>query len=382
MITGYNHNIPHNGRTYHVQTEDSGLQYKHIITHLFVGGNIIHSKKRSYAHLVEENLQEDEEEFEKVIRAMMQEQHKEMIKELRKGEHDHVGTRKSSGSLLTPGFLTLDAKAEEGVDAMPLADKPSEDLVLPVNAFKADELPDTGGLALPKPPPEEQVSASEPAIGATEEAAPGDDGASKRRSRGRLGRARPKFAAPPPDTKHPTMPTPAEAFAQKAADTDATLLDIRAFGHDFPVPEKETPSSSAPAPSRRRSRGSGRHNRPSLELTPPSPPSMSPLAPGAETNESPIYYPEANTEEDLPALGHDDYEAAGPLIKEAASEWLSISGGPANPSDDVSSSDWQLETNVSVKHGNTPAPRTSSSDASRTQLQKNAALLLSEDEHT
>ena len=44
-VTGFNHNIKHKGKVYHVQTEDSGVNNPHIITHLFVGGNILASKK-------------------------------------------------------------------------------------------------------------------------------------------------------------------------------------------------------------------------------------------------------------------------------------------------------------------------------------------------
>ncbi len=40
-VTGFNHNIKHKGKVYHVQTEDSGVNNPHIITHLFVGGNIL-----------------------------------------------------------------------------------------------------------------------------------------------------------------------------------------------------------------------------------------------------------------------------------------------------------------------------------------------------
>ena len=56
-VTGFNHNIKHKGKVYHVQTEDSGVNNPHIITHLFVGGNILASKKTSYADILNaENL--------------------------------------------------------------------------------------------------------------------------------------------------------------------------------------------------------------------------------------------------------------------------------------------------------------------------------------
>jgi hypothetical protein len=84
MVVGFNHNIKHKGKPYHIQTEDSGLENPHIITHLFVGGNILASKKTSYADIVgAENLTQ-------VVRELMEEQHKEMLRNLVNGVYDDV----------------------------------------------------------------------------------------------------------------------------------------------------------------------------------------------------------------------------------------------------------------------------------------------------
>jgi hypothetical protein len=84
MVVGFNHNIKHKGKMYHIQTEDSGLENPHIITHLFVGGNILASKKTSYADIVgAENLPQ-------VVRELMEEQHKEMLRNLINGVYDDI----------------------------------------------------------------------------------------------------------------------------------------------------------------------------------------------------------------------------------------------------------------------------------------------------
>jgi hypothetical protein len=84
-VTGFNHNIKHKGKGYHVQTEDSGINNPHIITHLFVGGNILASKKTSYADIVHTpNLAE-------VVRELMEEQHKEMLRNLINGVYENIG---------------------------------------------------------------------------------------------------------------------------------------------------------------------------------------------------------------------------------------------------------------------------------------------------
>ncbi|MBI1945720.1 MAG: hypothetical protein HYS27_08490 [Deltaproteobacteria bacterium] len=86
MIPGFNHNIKHKGRVYHIQTEDSGPKNPHVITHVFVGGNIIASKKTSYADIV------DGPNWEKTVRSMMEEQHKQMLRNLVNGSYDGVET--------------------------------------------------------------------------------------------------------------------------------------------------------------------------------------------------------------------------------------------------------------------------------------------------
>jgi hypothetical protein len=80
---GYNTNVRHKGKLFHIQTEDSGVARPHIITHLFVdGGRILKSVKSSYADSLEEA------DLIAYIRRRMQEQHKAMFVALRDGEFD------------------------------------------------------------------------------------------------------------------------------------------------------------------------------------------------------------------------------------------------------------------------------------------------------
>ena len=97
-VTGFNHNIKHKGKVYHVQTEDSGASNPHIITHLFVGGNIMATKKTGYGDLVRsENLSE-------LVRDLMEEQHKEMLRNLVNGVYDEID---SSARHYQPGQLDM-----------------------------------------------------------------------------------------------------------------------------------------------------------------------------------------------------------------------------------------------------------------------------------
>lgn len=96
---GFNNNIQFQGQTFHVQTEDSGLDTPHIITHLFAdGGRVIKSHKRSYAGAAER-----EADIASYVRELMKAQHLEMVLLLREGRFDAVIAGREVGgvSLLT-----------------------------------------------------------------------------------------------------------------------------------------------------------------------------------------------------------------------------------------------------------------------------------------
>ena len=84
-LLGFNNNVKHKGRVFHIQTEDSGARHPHIITHLFAdGGRILKTTKTSYAeHVGADGMAE-------TVRSMMKEQHKAMFIALRDGDFDHL----------------------------------------------------------------------------------------------------------------------------------------------------------------------------------------------------------------------------------------------------------------------------------------------------
>ena len=128
-VTGFNHNIKHKGRVYHVQTEDSGVNNPHIITHLFVGGNILASKKTSYADILNaENLQE-------VVRELMEEQHKEMLRNLINGVYDNIEAVSSRS--YQPGQLAHDQPVAAKVAPVVRAPVPDQ---LPPEVLEARQL--------------------------------------------------------------------------------------------------------------------------------------------------------------------------------------------------------------------------------------------------
>ena len=112
---GFNNNIKFRDTVFHVQTEDSGLDSPHIITHLFAdGGRIIKSHKRSYEEQVKRS---DVAEF---VRDLMKSQHLEMVMKLREGTFDKVLAGQEIGGmeLLTepPNIDVLKLKKKKSKD--------------------------------------------------------------------------------------------------------------------------------------------------------------------------------------------------------------------------------------------------------------------------
>ncbi len=76
MLPGFNHNLRHQGAIFHIQTEDNGLQNPYVVTHVFMGGNVIATRRASYQKFISKpGLRE-------IVLAIMKEQHKEMMKDL------------------------------------------------------------------------------------------------------------------------------------------------------------------------------------------------------------------------------------------------------------------------------------------------------------
>jgi len=84
MITGFNTNVRHGGRLFHVQTEDSGTAYPHVISHVYYGGTILASEKHDYEDLL------GSEDLTDAVRALMEGQHKVMVARLKQGALDAV----------------------------------------------------------------------------------------------------------------------------------------------------------------------------------------------------------------------------------------------------------------------------------------------------
>jgi hypothetical protein len=114
MLPGFNHSVKHRGTVYHVQTEDSGVRNPLVSTHLFLGGNVLATRRTSYAELV------GSPDAEARVRKLMQEQHKDMLRQLVRGAFDRQGAA-AAPSAFQPGQLA---------GAAPVAKQPQAPVVV------------------------------------------------------------------------------------------------------------------------------------------------------------------------------------------------------------------------------------------------------------
>src|SRR5512134_3017979 len=82
MITGYNTDVRHREVVFHVQTEDKGVANPFIESLVYVGGQVLASRRASYAEILAEGRDEKE------IIALMDHQHRTMIAAIRHGKLD------------------------------------------------------------------------------------------------------------------------------------------------------------------------------------------------------------------------------------------------------------------------------------------------------
>lgn len=146
MVVGFNHNVRYRDQVFHIQTEDSGLKSPHIITLLYVGGTILASKKTSYADISKvDNL-------EAVVEELMKEQHKDMLRSLKKGDFDDRIKKFLGGETSPEVAKEMAAPAKPAPPTRPAAPVPPE-----APAAPATKAPAAAAEKKPAKPKEESL---------------------------------------------------------------------------------------------------------------------------------------------------------------------------------------------------------------------------------
>ena len=84
MITGFNTDIEHDGVTYHVQTEDKGLDSPIILSLVYAGGTILASKRSPYGDLIESGFSDE------VLAERLKRQHRLICAAIHSGRIDDL----------------------------------------------------------------------------------------------------------------------------------------------------------------------------------------------------------------------------------------------------------------------------------------------------
>ncbi len=137
MITGFNTDVKHAERVYHVQTEDRGIANPVIESLVYVGGEILLSKKSPYKDLIAGDRVD-----EKALREMMDLQHRRVIEAVRRGRLD-----KGKAGEVPPDWAD---------DTLPSSDKVSPAALAAVHAILAappEPLPGARSSAAAAPAP-------------------------------------------------------------------------------------------------------------------------------------------------------------------------------------------------------------------------------------
>ena len=121
MIGGFNSEIEHNGTVFHVQTEDKGRSNPVIESLIYVGGQVVVSRRDEYADLVQRQASDEE------VGDRMDRQHKLMIAAIKSGRFDdEFDALLTSGGVIAEGpgssALTDVERAIDGLVARQLSD--------------------------------------------------------------------------------------------------------------------------------------------------------------------------------------------------------------------------------------------------------------------
>jgi hypothetical protein len=115
VITGFNTDIKHNEKVYHVQTEDKGVANPYIESLVYVGGEILATKKTSYAEQLKTGVDD------KWIGGLMEQQHRTMIAAIKRGRFDQPADVTKTGQEPRPS--TLSQSLEVAIPAAPAIDE-------------------------------------------------------------------------------------------------------------------------------------------------------------------------------------------------------------------------------------------------------------------
>jgi hypothetical protein len=155
VITGFNTDVKHKNRVFHIQTEDKGEANPCVESLVYVGGEILATKRTSYAEIMGDGADEH------AVQDLMEQQHRTMIAAIQRGRFDgpNGGLQIPDGMSPTAGPMPATARpssesgeatAAPGAQSPVQSDRSLDQLVL--DYLSSGEMPEEVEVALtPKP---------------------------------------------------------------------------------------------------------------------------------------------------------------------------------------------------------------------------------------
>jgi len=144
VITGFNTDVKHKNRVFHIQTEDKGDANPYVESLVYVGGEILATKKTSYAEVLKEGRDDH------AVQDLMEQQHRTMIAAIQRGRFDGP-----NGSIQIPEGMAPTAPSQAALRP-PVTDKPAAAAKEAAESEKGDSTAPPGatpppGAATPQP---------------------------------------------------------------------------------------------------------------------------------------------------------------------------------------------------------------------------------------
>ncbi|MCD6192279.1 MAG: hypothetical protein DRI99_04050 [Candidatus Aminicenantes bacterium] len=83
-MTGFNTEILHKNKIYHVQTQDKGPPYNYIETIIYRSGRVLTTRRTPYNALLTQG------DREALIARLVQEQHEQICQQVKQGRFEHL----------------------------------------------------------------------------------------------------------------------------------------------------------------------------------------------------------------------------------------------------------------------------------------------------
>jgi hypothetical protein len=129
VITGYNTDVRHNNRVFHIQTEDKGETVPEIESLVYLAGEILATRRTSYADAIRSGRDD------RVVQELLERQHRTLIAAIQRGRFDGP-----DGTVLVPEGMTPAGDAAGAAPAAELASAGDRTLDQVILEYLAAEL--------------------------------------------------------------------------------------------------------------------------------------------------------------------------------------------------------------------------------------------------